>query len=99
MDTRSWHIRAMMMVRRSRSSGEQDSGEPSGPGRIGWARLLKRVFDIDMTHCPNCGQGKLKILAAILERAAIEKILNHLGIDAQAPPRGKARMPGADQAW
>ncbi|MEZ5659453.1 MAG: transposase [Burkholderiaceae bacterium] len=58
--------------------GEQDSGEPSGPGRIGWARLLKRVFDIDMTHCPNCGQGKLKILAAILERAAIEKILNHL---------------------
>ncbi|MEZ5659387.1 MAG: transposase [Burkholderiaceae bacterium] len=43
--------------------------------------------------------GKLKILAAILERAAIEKILNHLGIDAQAPPRGKARMPGADQAW
>ncbi|MEZ5659379.1 MAG: transposase [Burkholderiaceae bacterium] len=79
--------------------GEQDSGEPSGPGRIGWARLLKRVFDIDMTHCPNCGQGKLKILAALLERAAIEKILNHLGIDAQAPPRGKARMPGADQAW
>lgn len=27
----------------------------AGPGRISWARLLKRVFDIDMQHCPNCG--------------------------------------------
>ncbi len=36
------------------------------PHRIGWARLLKRVFDIDMQHCPNCGGGELKIIAAIL---------------------------------
>jgi hypothetical protein len=21
---------------------------------ISWARLLKREFDIDMQHCPNC---------------------------------------------
>ena len=27
------------------------------------ARLLKRVFEIDMEHCPNCG-GELKIIAA-----------------------------------
>ncbi|HEY6353454.1 MAG TPA: transposase, partial [Burkholderiaceae bacterium] len=25
------------------------------PQRISWARLLKRIFDIDMQHCPNCG--------------------------------------------
>jgi hypothetical protein len=36
------------------------------PNRISWARLLKRVFDIDMQHCPNCGGGELKIIAAIL---------------------------------
>ena len=52
-----------------------------------------------MAHCPNCGQAELKILAPILEQEVIEKILNHLRIDAQAPPRGKARMRGADQAW
>jgi hypothetical protein len=34
-------------------------------GRISWARLLKRVFDIDMQHCPNCGGGELKIIAAM----------------------------------
>ena len=32
--------------------------------RMGWARLLKRVFDIDLEHCPQCG-GDFKIIAAI----------------------------------
>jgi len=63
--------------------------------RIGWARLLERVFDIDMQHCPNCSGGELKIIAAILERPVIEKILTHLGLDPQPPPRGRAR--GAEQ--
>jgi hypothetical protein len=49
------------------------------PNRISWARLLKRVFDIDMQRCPNCGAWELKIIAAILERPMIEKILTHLG--------------------
>ncbi|MBM4197989.1 MAG: hypothetical protein FJ197_13040 [Gammaproteobacteria bacterium] len=64
------------------------------PNRISWARLLKRVFDIDMHTCPNCGSGELKIIAAILERPVIEKILTHLGLDPQPPPRGRAREIG-----
>jgi hypothetical protein len=35
---------------------------------MSWARLLKRVFDIDIERCPECG-GKLKIIAAIEEPA------------------------------
>ena len=42
--------------------------------RMSWARLLKRVFDIDVEHCPHCG-GKLKIIAAIEEPVVIAKIL------------------------
>ena len=64
--------------------------------RISWAQLLKRVFDIDMRHCPNCGAGELKIIAAILERPVIEKILRHLGLDPQPPPKGRAREAGHD---
>ncbi len=60
---------------------------PVQPSR---AKLLKRVFEIDMEHCPNCG-GELKIIAAILEPAVIEKILTHLGLQARAPPRAPAR--------
>jgi hypothetical protein len=62
-------------------------------GRISWARLLKRVFDIGMQHCPNCGAGELKIVAAILERPMIQKIRDHLGLDHQPPPKGRAHEP------
>ena len=56
---------------------------------MSWARLLKRVFDIDVEHCPNCG-GALKIIAAIEDPPVIVKILTHLG-PTRAPPRSAAR--------
>ena len=51
---------------------------------MSWARLLKRVFDIDVEHCPNCG-GALKIIAAIEDPPVIIKILSHLGLPTRAP--------------
>ena len=65
--------------------------------RLTWARLLKRVFDIDIERCPQCG-GKLKIIAAIEELAVIERILTHLGLSAQPPPRTSARRVDIFQA-
>ena len=53
--------------------------------RLSWVKLLKRAFEIDMECRPNCGGG-LKVIAAILERPVIEKILTHLGLEARAPP-------------
>ena len=50
----------------------------------------KRVFDIDVEHCPNCG-GALKIIAAIEDPPVIIKILSHLGLPTRAPPRSPAR--------
>ncbi len=61
----------------------------SAKGRMRWAQLLKRVFDIDIEHCPQCG-GQLKLIAAIEEPAAIARILTHLGLAAQPPPRAPA---------
>ena len=55
-----------------------------------WARLLKRVFGIDIETCPHC-QGKLKIISAIEDPAIIAKILKHLGLPTRAPPRKPAR--------
>ena len=57
---------------------------------MSWARLLERVFALDLEHCPNCG-GELKLIAAIVEASVIEKILTHLGLQARAPPRAAAR--------
>jgi len=64
--------------------------------RMSWAHLLKRVFDIDIERCV-CG-GKLKIIAAIEAPAVIERILTHLGLSAQPPPRTPARRVDLFQA-
>ena len=61
----------------------------SAKGRMRWAQLLKRVFDIDIERCPHCG-GQLKLIAAIEEPAVIQRILTHLGLAAQPPPRAAA---------
>ena len=61
-----------------------------GPVRLSWARLLKRVFALDLEHGPNCG-GELKIIAAILEQPVIEKVLTYLGLQARASPCSPAR--------
>ena len=67
------------------------------PARMSWARLLKRVFKIDIEHCPQCS-GALKIIAAIEEPAVITRILTHLDLPARAPPRSPARLPALFRA-
>jgi hypothetical protein len=64
--------------------------------RMSWARLLKRVYGIDVERF-ECG-GKLKIIAGIEEPAAIKRILTHLGLSAQPPPRTPVRRVKLFQA-
>ena len=71
-----------------------DGSGPAAPHRL--ARLLKRVFDIDLEHCLKCGDGEPEIIAALPERPVIEKILTLLGLYPQPPPRGRAREAGQD---
>ncbi len=54
--------------------------------RMSWAKLLKRVFVIDLTTCPQCG-GPLTFLTAIEDPTVIVKILAHLGLATRAPPK------------
>ena len=68
-----------------------DEHAHDAPARMGWARLLKRVFAIDLEHCPQCG-GEFRIIAAIEEPAVIVRILRHLGLPARAPPLSPERQ-------
>ena len=58
--------------------------------RMGWARLLKRVFNIDLEHCPQCG-GEFKIIAAIEEPAVTVRIRT---TSACLPAHRRAHQPG-----
>ena len=73
-----------------------DSLAPSTRARLSWAQLLKRVFAIDLTTCPQCG-GPLTLLAAIEDPTAIAKILAHLGLPTRAPPKTPARLDAFQQ--
>ena len=50
-----------------------------------WAQRLKRVFNIDVSICPQCG-GEVKVIACIEDQAVINKILNHLQAKGALPP-------------
>ncbi len=57
-----------------------------------WAKLLKRVFKLDMEICKNCG-ASLKIVSAITETKQIRKILDHLKLPSSSPTTYPSRGP------
>ena len=59
-----------------------------------WAQRLKRVFNIDIETCRECG-GAVKVIACIEDPVVIEKILTHLNEKAASAGTGPvARKPG-----
>ena len=64
-----------------------------------WARLLKRVFALDLATCPFCHQGTLRIIAAITQAAVIRKMLHHLKLTADPPPIAPGRAHPATFDW
>jgi hypothetical protein len=50
-----------------------------------WARLLRRVFAIEILVCPRCG-GPRRILGAVTEPHAVRRLLAALGLAPEPPP-------------
>jgi hypothetical protein len=70
-----------------------------GAPRWTWAKLLKRVFDLDLAICPRCQRGTLRMIAAITHAQGIHKILRHLKRPPDPPPIAPARCAQAAFAW
>ena len=54
------------------------------------AKLLKRIFKIDVGRCPKCGCD-LEIRAAIHDTEEIKRYLRHVGLPEHPPPIAPAR--------
>ena len=63
--------------------------------RTTWARLIKKVYEVDPLICPHCG-GQMRFLAVIEEPPVIERILDQIGEWCPSPP---PRAPPAEQEW
>ena len=80
--------------------GDQPDTTPTGCGWKGgqyWdtslelARLLGRVFDLDMAPCPLGRRGALRIIAAMTQESVSTRILRHLKLASVPPPIAPAR--------
>jgi hypothetical protein len=53
---------------------------------------MRRSFGFDVLSCADCG-GRIRLLAVILDRAALRKILSHIGLSCDPPTPTAARAP------
>jgi hypothetical protein len=90
--------RAQIVPGRSALTAASDDGgcgQTDNPGRhrhrVEWARLLARVFQIEVTVCPACG-GTMKIIAALTDGASVRGYLAGVGLPSRAPPNAPARI-------
>jgi hypothetical protein len=80
-----------MIIPTPRQKGMDDDKLKTGTPYWHWARLLGRVFRLDMMTCPFCQQGSLRLIAAITHESVITRILRHLKLSSVPPPIAPAR--------
>jgi hypothetical protein len=69
-----------------------DAPGPRRPASRSWAMLLARIYENRPLQCLRCG-GPMRIIAFILEREAIDRILRHIGEETEPPRVLPARGP------
>jgi len=79
-----YRAKVVPVAKTSEPPREAPGPEPPTPYRLPWADLLRRVFLVDALACPRC-HGRMRIVAAVTEPGAVERILRHLG-GPRAPP-------------
>jgi hypothetical protein len=75
-----------------RQRGIDGDALKTGTPYCDWARLLGRVFDLDMATCSFCRRGSLRIIAAITQESVMTRILRHLQLASVSPPIAPARL-------
>jgi hypothetical protein len=74
-------------------TGDNDEPAPKGGCRYwGWAELLARSFELDVTTCAACG-GRMKLVALVKDNDGVARFLRKLGEPTEVPPRAPARGP------
>jgi hypothetical protein len=63
---------------------EEVDRKPKKRQRLSWSELLKRVFQVYINVCPDCG-GNMTFIATIIEPEVIRTILEHKRVSADLP--------------
>ena len=67
--------------------------------RRSWARMIRRIFEVDPLLCPDCG-GQMKVIAVLTDPEVVDRILRHIKAkqekekeQEQAPPAPRGQDP------
>ena len=70
---------------------EASDTEVQSPARqaakAAWAKLIRKVYEVDPLECPKCG-AQMRVIALIQDPAVIERILTWLGLWEPRQPGG-----------
>ena len=77
-------VKAAQSEDTAQTPARQDDDQYTRRARLSWAKLIRRVYEVDPLLCPFCG-AEMKILAFILDFAAAKAIRQSLELPAQEP--------------
>lgn len=63
---------------------EDATGDFTAGRRLGWAKLMARVWRIDVLQCPRC-PSRMQCIAFITEHRVIRRMLDSIGLPADSP--------------
>ena len=69
---------------------EPDPASAGAPAsRASWARLIRKVFEVDPLICARCG-GEMKVIAVVTEPKVVDRIVRHLQqkVESERAPPG-----------
>jgi hypothetical protein len=74
-----------------------ESSEFSRSAKAAWARLIRKVYEVDPLLCPRCGES-MRVIALIDDPAVVKSIVPHLALrdpqfknaEQRAPPTSAA---------
>jgi hypothetical protein len=66
--------------------------------RSSWADLMRHAFGLDLLRCTRCG-AKMLLLATVLDRITIRRILAHLRLPTDPEPTAPARASPTGDLW
>jgi len=61
--------------------------------RYSWAKLLARVFKVDVLTCPKCGAQGMQTIAFVMQTRSLRAILESVGLPADSPQPATSRLP------
>src|SRR5450759_978978 len=65
-------------------AGAEPASEFAARAKATWARLIRKVYEVDPLECAKC-KGPMRVIALIEDSGIIRRILEHLGLWAPLP--------------